>query len=220
MGTEIEAGILRKFVEDWGKVGVESTHAKVVDFDGVLYNVDGSSDDPHIDNKTWVTLLTSYGISGNCYVTNSSGSGAAPSGSTHPAFNVGGHMTTNSSGAVATGGTCYLMPLCSWHNSKARDGVAFSHTQEKMLLLSGYMQGELAATFLARMPGDEAYSLVYLTADHVGTQKISTGQRATLASTHLEGLDRPGLPEHYVLFKRIEKDGRSIYVVEESNLPG
>ena len=85
-----------------------------------------------------------------------------PGGTTHPGFSVGGHVTPNADGNVPTGGDCYLMPLCSWHNSTARDGQVFQHTQTQMLELSGYMQGEPAATFLARMPGEAPLSLVFL----------------------------------------------------------
>jgi len=148
--------LLRDFFDRWGDVGIRSTGAMRVNYSGVLYNVDGSSTDPEIDGLSWKELLTSNGITGNCYVTNST-----PDDNSHPNFNVGGHMTTVPNGQVAVGAFSYLMPLCSWHNHKSRDGVPFKHDKTLMLRLSGYMEREIAASFTARLPSEENHAIIY-----------------------------------------------------------
>jgi hypothetical protein len=205
--------ILAEFVEKYGQTGVESTSAAVVNFSGTLYNVDGSTKDPKIDGESWKKLLQSYGIDGDCYVTNTT-----PSGNTHPDFNVGGHVTPRSDGEVQVGGKCYLMPLCSWHNNSARDGVAFSHTETEMLQLSGYMQSELALTFIARLPSDNPFSIIYEGDEEWETQTLSAEKRTDEAALQLPGRTVKGLPRHYVLLRQEERDGKVFYVVESSNL--
>lgn len=140
---------------------ITSTGAVTVNFSGGLYNVKGSTPDPkkvpNHEGVAWKQLLIDYGISAAnpCYVTNPGAEGS------HPDFSVGGHMTTSYDGNVPTGGSCYLMPLCYWHNSKSRDEVLFYHVRTAMLLLTGYMQGELAATFHLRLPCSEPFGLLY-----------------------------------------------------------
>ena len=65
-------------------------------------------------------------------------------------------MTKDITGQVPNGGSCYLMPLCSWHNSTARNGVAFKHTKTEMLLLTGYMNCDTALTFSLRQGETDA----------------------------------------------------------------
>src|SRR5690349_10282282 len=117
---------VRQFVDEYRDRTIESTGASVVSCTVDLYNVVGSEPDPKRvpkhENQAWSALLTSYGIGGYCYVTNA-GAG------THPQFNVGGHMTPDDQGSVPVDGTCFLMPLCFWHNSTARDGVRFFHSE-------------------------------------------------------------------------------------------
>ncbi len=96
----------------------------------------------------------SCGIVGNCYVTNPGGEGS------HPNFCVGGHMTIHADGGVVDN-TCYLMPLCSWHNNTARDGVAFDHAETRMLQLTGYDPGELRVTFELRLPSNQPYAVLF-----------------------------------------------------------
>lgn len=140
---------------------ITSTGAELVNFSAGLYNVTGSTDDPKRipdhENAAWKALLIAYGISDSspCYVTNPGAEGS------HPNFMVGGHMTTVQSGVVPVGGICYLMPLCKWHNSTSKDGTLFSHSETKMLKLTGYMQGELAATFALRLPSSDPYAMLY-----------------------------------------------------------
>ena len=156
------------FVDRFQGIGIRSTGANVTDFDGILYNVDGSGVDPKIDGKHWKALLIGHGITGECCVTNQK----PTKSSTHANFSVGGHMTENEDGSVEVGGKCYLMPLCHWHNSKARDGKPFEHTKTKMLQLSGYMQAEPLVTFMARMDHQNEFSIAYLTDDSWKTRSV------------------------------------------------
>ncbi|MBA4491786.1 hypothetical protein [Paracoccus sp. S1E-3] len=84
-----------------------STAATLVDQAGPLYNVTGSSRDPDIDGQSWKRLLIVRGIDAGapCYV-------ARPpaGGSSHPGFDLGGHMTPDPGGRAARGGTSYLCP--------------------------------------------------------------------------------------------------------------
>ena len=143
---------LTDFVERVPKIGILSTKQVVVNYSGDLYNVDGSTEDPKdvdgYEDKTWKYILEqAAGLAdSNCYVTNST----PPDDTSHPTFSVGGHMTPNSDGVVEHGNDTYLMPLCHWHNNPARNGVAFEHEETKMIILSGYMQGETALTFMMR----------------------------------------------------------------------
>ncbi len=206
---------MANIVSQWGGNHVESTAAANVNYSGTLYNVEGSTDDPHIGGHNWKPLLISMGIDGDCYVTN-----ANPGlGTSHPGFNVGGHMTPNSSGDVANGGTCYLMPLCSWHNNTARDGVAFSHTETSMLQLSGYMQDEMAVTFMARLPSDEPFSLMYYSDGKWQHKNLSKSEEAKLSSKGLSSDILGSKLDHYVLLKRVVQDGQTNYVVHSKQLP-
>lgn len=205
---------LKQFVAQFSGMRIQSTSAQVVSYTGGLYNVSGSTHDPKIGGQTWKTLLQAYGISGNCYANT-----PPPTGSTsHPAFSVGGHVTQNSNGSVSTGGQCYLMPLCSWHNSTARDGMIFQHTQTQMLKLSGYMQSEPAATFLARMPGEAPLSLVFLGDNGLSYRNIV--DEAEAPAKTLAAIDGPsaaaGGP---FLLLRQHSDGDTVtYTIEDSRL--
>ena len=122
-------------------------------------------------------------------------------------------MTPDAEGDVPIGGDCYLMPLCSWHNNKARDRQVFEHTQTKMLELSGYMQGEAAATFLARMPGETPLSLVFLGDEGLSYRNIEDGPGAVAKA--LACVDGPsGAP---FLLLRQHSDGDVVtYTVEDA----
>lgn len=144
--------------------GLFSTGAEVVYFSGDLYNISGSTHDPpeveDHENLSWKRLLIRMaGLTEDtsCYVTNV----AAPSGSSHPQFSVGGHMTTNPDGIVERGEDCYLMPLCSWHNSTRRNGMRFEHSATKMLRLSGFMLGDSPITFSLRQRSKEQFALLF-----------------------------------------------------------
>jgi hypothetical protein len=186
----------------------------VVDYEGVLYNVDGSKDDPKL-GQAWKGLLKKNGIDGNCYVTHP----PAKVGSTHPKFVVGGHMTPNKAGKVKPGGICYLMPLCGWHNSTARNEEPFEHEETRMLELSGYMERDLAETFLARMPGDAEFRLVSVEGDVLRTRAIDPLQN-NLFDVHRDtGVTDPTLPGTYLRFRQIEEGGMVKFVIEDARLP-
>ena len=203
---------LEQFVARFGDMRIQSTGATVTTYSGNLYNVVGSTSDPKIDGQAWKALLQSYGISGNCYADTP----LAPGTSSHASFNVGGHVTQNANGNVPTGGNCYLMPLCSWHNSTARNGQAFQHTQTQMLELSGYMQGEAAATFLARMPGEAPLSLVFLGNEGLSYRKILDTPEA--AAKALAFVDGPSADEGgpFLLLRQHSKGDVVTYSIEDA----
>lgn len=203
---------LKQFVARFGDMQIQSTGARVVSYLGDLYNVVGSTNDPKIDGQTWKALLQAYGISGNCYADTP----VSPGGTTHPAFNVGGHVTPNADGNVPTGDICHLMPLCSWHNATALDGQVFQHTQTEMLELSGYMQGEPAATFLARMPGEAPLSLVFLGEEGLSYRNIPDGPGAVAEA--LAAVDGPsaGGAGPFLLFRQHSEGDVVTYTVEQA----
>lgn len=203
---------LTEFVQRFQNVALFSTGATFVEFAEPLYNVSGSTPDPEIDGLSWKQLLLSRGITGNCYAD-------APdpgTGTSHPGFRVGGHMTPNSDGSVEIGGVCYLMPLCSWHNSTSRDGVPFDHSQTAMLQLSGYMQSEPAAFFLARFGGAASSALIYLSDDGLVHQRLDEPSAAAmnLLSTKLA----KHIPPRGVLLVRHLENGQTFYRVEDAQL--
>lgn len=157
-----ETDKIRTFLAMYSGSFIQSTRSRIVDYPGDLYNVTGSTPDPKaipgFKGYSWTKLLKSYPeFSGSsCYVTNS----LIGITSSHPGFDVGGHMTPNGNGIVVSGGTSYLMPLCKWHNNPARNGNAFKHTETKMLELSGFMQGDVALTFAMRL--DDTPKILYL----------------------------------------------------------
>lgn len=158
----IETDKIRAFLAMYRGSLIQSTRAQIVDFKDDLYNVTGSTPDPKaipgFKGYSWTALLKSYPeFSGcNCYVT----SPLVGANSSHPGFDVGGHMTPNSDGIVDKGAVSYLMPLCKWHNNPTRNGIAFKHTKTKMLELSGFMQGDVPLTFALRL--DDTPKLLFL----------------------------------------------------------
>lgn len=210
---------VRDFVKRSEVVGIQSTGADVVEYLPGLYNVSGSTGDPeripgHF-GKSWKQLLIQMGIgaTSECYVSEP----AVGAGTTHPRFTVGGHMTPNSNGSV-TDGTCYLMPLCAWHNTSRRNGILFSHASTKMLRLTGYMEGELAATFQLRLFNSAPYALLYYSAGEWDYRNLSREQAADFASDPtIKSLTSAG--ENYVLIRR-ELGPETLHYVEAANLPG
>ncbi len=172
MLPEEQRAVIRNFVDRFGGATIKSTGAFTANYSDVLYNVSGSTIDPPIDGKNWRELLLAHGITGECYVTN----GDAPVGSSHAGFDVGGHMTPNPDGHVPFGADSYLMPLCKWHNNPARNGVAFTHEKTFMLRLTGYLQSEIAATFMARMPSEETHALVFASDDTIKSANLTDEQ--------------------------------------------
>ena len=205
---------MSNIVSQWENIHIDSTAALKVTYTGNLYNVDGSTRDPKIDGQNWKPLLISEGIIGTCYVTN-----AIPvPGASHPEFNVGGHMTPNSNGIVDDGGTCYLMPLCSWHNNKARDGIEFTHTETSMLKLTGYMEGEMAVTFMARLPSKKPFSLVYYSDGDWHQENLTNSEVTELESQKFSGEVRGRKLGHYVLLERVAQYDQTHYLVHSTQL--
>lgn len=171
-----------------------STGANVVFISDDLYNVTGSTlDPPEVAgylSAAWKQLLIGeLGLSENdhCYVTNVT----PPAGTSHPSFSVGGHMTTNPEGNVEPGEICYLMPLCYWHNSTARDGKRFEHSETKMLRLVGYMQGEILESFVTRLPAPERFTMLYFEhqANQWKHQNLSVAELRSVESKSFNGED-------------------------------
>ena len=206
---------LKDFVNNVPDYGLRSTDQRVINYTGVLYNVSGSTEDPKevegYENKSWKHILIKSARLANahCYVTNSN----PPGESSHPKFSVGGHMTENSDGKVNYGADSYLMPLCYWHNSTARNGVAFEHEETKMILLSGYMQGEPAITFMmrSRHGSQQPFSLLFLD-ENDGLWKLrnlSSRQALKIGS---------GKTKHHLLVERPSIINK-FNIIKEVNLP-
>ena len=202
---------------------IESTGAQVVKTSpNPIYNVDGSSDDPKIHGDSWKRLFIAVmAKAGATYPDACFVSPTAPAHDSHPGFRLGGHMTQNPNGTVS-GGTCYLMPLCSWHNSKARDGVPFVPIQSTMVQLTGYLLAEPAALFAARLDGTARQALVYGTA--LGDVDFASldddadlmGHTKLFENASISGHDKK--PDTYVRLRRIEHDGRTAYEIVESRI--
>lgn len=208
---------IKSFVAKLSENTIQSTGATVVNYSSNLYNVKGSTNDPakvpgHL-GESWKDLLKSYGIDHDCYVTNS----PAPGSSSHPNFSVGGHMTQNSNGSVS-GGTCYLMPLCYWHNSTSRDGVSFTHTETKMLKLTGYMQGELGVTFALRMPSNDRFAVLYHQDNEWKFKNLADNQAKILNEDASSIFAKEESVEHYVVIERKQAEN-TIHEVVSSKLP-
>lgn len=213
MNLDHQKQLLSNFLDQWGQVELFSTGSQLVNYSGVLYNVDGSSDDPGINGESWKGLLISNGINSPCNVANDT-----PDGNSHPNFSVGGHMTPNSDGRVEVGADTYLMPLCSWHNSKARDSIPFKLSRTLMLKLSGFMQGELAATFLARLPSEKRHAVVYS-----GSDKIMSANLSGPEAVAIERGDQPteilgSRFNDFILMERVENEDNLRYVVRSSSV--
>lgn len=206
---------LDRFVAEVGGGIIESTaYAKTSSAPSPLYNVRGSTPDPYPPNVSgWKALLQSQGFGAPCYAT--SPLPVPPKGPSHPGFDVGGHMTTDPNGAVAKGGSCYLMPLCAWHNN-SNNKAAFATRSNSMLVLYGYMQADTAATFLARLDGTAPYALIYLAADGPAFQALETPVVAESFAASETALASDGMPRHFVLLRREERDGRPVYRIEDS----
>lgn len=224
MTTEIPGmQIVLDFIKRHQEHGVGSTGASVVTINSTLYNVDGSSYDPKRipghENESWKNLLIAYGIAATsaCYATTPN----APTGSSHADFSVGGHVTTNANGTPLPNRICYLMPLCSWHNNSARDGQAFAHTQNRMLQLTGYMQGELAATFQLRLPSKNPYAILYYSEKEEcwKHKDLTEGEAMNLKADFIPKITSGG-EANYVLFERVGHGADTLHHIREVNLPG
>lgn len=203
--SNLERKKIQEFVELAQNNRIKSTKAEKVTVTDDLYNVDGSSDDPLVPGSkatSWLDLLEKNGITGNCYVTNC----PAPPNKSHPNDYLGGHMTTDPDGKVIDGGSCYLMPLCKWHNNTARNKQNFKHqNKDNMLELSGYMEDELAVTFMIRLPSNKPYALLYDTGEGWAFEDLSEEQAENLEAEVFSKINIAQTKE-YVLIQRIGND--------------
>lgn len=206
------AATLARFVDKFSGLRLFSTGARVVTYDQPLYNVKGSTPDPKIDGKAWKRLLQNHGISGDCFADTPD----APSTSSHADFSVGGHVTPNSDGMVPVGSTCFLMPLCYWHNGKANDGKPFSHAEIRMLELIGYMQGEPAATYLARTSGIADYALVFIGAEGLSYRGIPGSPGAFLANNMAKLSVHPDV---FVMLRKEHGAEEESFTIENARVP-
>lgn len=201
---------------------IESTGASVVTSSpNPIYNVDGSSDDPKIHGDSWKKLFVAVMAKAGAYYPNTCFvSPTSPAHDSHPGFRLGGHMTQNQNGSVNSG-TCYLMPLCSWHNSKARDGIPFVPVQSTMVQLTGYLLAEPAALFEARLDGAAEHALVYGTElGEVDFRALDVeddfGRRELIENASISEED--GKPDIFVRLRRVETDGRTAYEIVDSRV--
>lgn len=213
MNFDAQKDFLAKFSDQYGNTELYSTGFQVVNYSGPLYNVDGSSPDPKLQGESWKGLLLSNGINSPCYVANDT-----PSGNSHPNFSVGGHMTPNPDGQVEIGADSYLIPLCSWHNSKARDGVPFELTRTLMLKLSGFLQSEIAATFMARLPSEKRHSIIYTGGDELRCADLSEPEANSAASGEVSDDVLSCTPKAFVLLERVQRGTESRYLIKTSHL--
>lgn len=88
-----------------------------------------------------------------------------------------------------------------------------------MVQLSGYQESELAVTFMARLPSEDLYSNVYLSDSGWHTENVSANRFADAKSLQLNKRADVGLPENYVLTKRVEQPGGKVsHVIEHIQL--
>ena len=208
------AAQLAAFVSRAKHINLLSTGARVVDIIEPLYNVSGSTGDPHVDGKNWKSLLKFHGVSGNCFADTP----PAPAGKSHPAFNVGGHMTLNADGSVPVGGISYLMPLCTWHNSTSNNHKPFHHAHTRIVELQGYMQGEPAAMFAARMDPGTELALVFVGGDGITFRNVPDQGGAVHDALLVARPQGPATDEPFVLLRRQGGPERDTYTVEDTNL--
>ncbi|MEM6692763.1 MAG: hypothetical protein AAF664_25265 [Planctomycetota bacterium] len=219
MPSNTETEFIRSYLENFRDMRLLSTGAEVVDISEPLYNVSGSTGDP-IPNgaSSWKQLLIQEAdlAGASCYVTNDT-----PSGNSHPDFSVGGHVTLESDGSVEFGGICYLMPLCFYHNSTSQNGIAFEHTETKMLKLTGYQLNEPFALFSLRLPSPEPFGLLYFDdADETWKHSNVSSESADNLDVKFFGRRRKAEQcKHRILFER-SADSPLLKSIIEANLPG
>jgi hypothetical protein len=215
-----ESDEVRAFIKKYSDIGLLSTGAELVDYAGKLYNIKGSTKDPRaVDGSrgaSWKRLFDGYADFSDacCYVT----SPLPEESSSHPEFAVGGHMTPNSSGIVEPGGVAYLMPLCKWHNSTARDGTAFSHSKTKMLKLTGFMEGDSAITFALRLENRNTHTILFLnrSSNAWAYRELSSSEKQSVQNNSVMPMSVDIHEQDYVIF---EKRG-DLFYIERSSISG
>lgn len=111
-------------------------------------------------------------------------------------------MTKHDNGDVPTGGTSYLMPICSYHNHYTKTGP-FEIRNKIIIVLSGFLQRmDTYATFAARLPTDDdkKFGLVFKDEDNGYWQHIDiTAEQAYKVSVKTH-------PRHILIEKSNSSD--------------
>lgn len=187
---------------------IESTKGLIIDYPGALYNVTGSTKDPkEVENYkglAWKALLNKHSVftGASCYVT----SPLPRTGSSHAQFDVGGHMTPNPNGVVTVGADSYLIPLCKWHNSTSRDGIAFAHSKTKVLKLLGFMQGDSVITFRMRMENESTLLFLHPNRKYWISRNLSDGENQANVIASLKSISPTPNIQEYAIFEK-QDDG-------------
>lgn len=210
-----------------GKLIIESTSAIMVK--GVknpLYNVSKSSNDPRPGGTSWVDLFyitmdkASGTYSKKCFVDPKTVKNGPPNtGGNHDDPEVGGHMTNNADNSVSHG-TCFLMPLCKWHNHYKRNHLAYTPIQNTMVQLGGYMPGEPAALFAATLDAVAPYVIVHSEDGGFGYMPLADEPRGgpqVLLEREFEKTDNMH-PASYIALRRTKHEDRFVYEIAEHNL--
>lgn len=108
------------------------------------------------------------------------------------------------------------MPMCKSHNG--HDGVEFTHDEDVMLELSGFMEGELPVTFMLRLPNQHPYALLYY-AEAEQTWKVQdyAEEHQDKWQSGLVGQETPGLS---VAVHRVDSPEGTLHKVVSARLPG
>ena len=123
-------------------------------------------------------------------------------------------MTTDPQNHVVDG-TCFLVPLCKWHNNNY-DTQPFTMRSKSMVILYGYMQADTAATFLARLGGGAPFAMVYLSDEGPRHLYLAEPPASTTGALLPSGVSSAGVPGDHVLLRREVRDGRLVYLIENA----
>ena len=105
-----------------------------------------------------------------------------------------------------------MMPLCKWHNSTARNGVAFTQRETRMLRLRGYMEGDSGTTFMMRYENANQYTVLYRDEENGGWsfRAIEGGEKV---DPERELLSRTMNDGHALEFAIFEKRDQRFFLV-------
>ena len=81
------------------------------------------------------------------------------------------------------------------------------------------MEGELAETFAARMPGDAEYRLVSVEGETLNSRALEAPMVDLFNVQRDTGVAAPGLPSTYLRFRRVEEGGVVRFVIDDARLP-
>ncbi len=87
-----------------------------------------------------------------------------------------------------------------------------------MLKLSGFMEGELAATFMARLPSERCHAIVYTGSDELMCKDLSEPEAEAAKNGRLsEDVLSTPLGD-FILMERVDRNGQLRYVVRSTSL--